>query len=113
MAVIFHLSAEPNPLPTVTEHVWDKILHFVEYGGLAFVICRAFAGEGLGWLTAIVVAALVASLYGASDEWHQAFVPNRSSDVHDWMADSIGALAGAAAFIMFSTALRRRHRRPR
>jgi hypothetical protein len=22
--------------------------------------------------------------YGASDEWHQSFVPGRSADVHDW-----------------------------
>jgi VanZ family protein len=34
---------------------------------------------------------LVVSAYGASDEWHQSFVPGRSTDVRDWIADTIGA----------------------
>lgn len=34
-----------------------------------------------------------ASLYGATDEVHQYFVPERSSDVLDWIADTVGALA--------------------
>ena len=46
MAAIFHLSAEPNPLPTITEHVWDKILHFVEYRRPGFpVMSRAGRGR--------------------------------------------------------------------
>jgi len=107
MAAIFHFSSEPNPLPAVTAHVWDKLLHLCEYAGLAFIMCRAFAGEGLSLRSAMLVAALLTSLYGASDEWHQAFVPPRSSDVHDWIADSIGAGLGVAAFAAISTALRR------
>ena len=42
------------------------------------------------------MAVVAASLYGASDEWHQAFVPLRSSDIHDWIGDTIGAAVGAA-----------------
>jgi len=38
------------------------------------------------------------SLYGASDEYHQAFVPNRNPAVSDWVADSLGALVGASIF---------------
>lgn len=42
----------------------------------------------------IILAAAVivfSSLYGVSDEWHQSFVPGRSSDVWDWLADTVGA----------------------
>ncbi len=99
MALIFELSSESNPLPEVTAHVWDKALHTTEYAGLALLLCRAFVGEGLGWLAALVVAVLVTSLYGASDEWHQAFVPLRDPDVHDWFADSTGATLGAVAYL--------------
>ena len=95
MVAIFYFSSESNPLPDLTEHVWDKLLHTTEYGGLAFLFNRAIRGEGAGWLAAAVMAALAASLYGASDEWHQAFVPLRSSDIHDWIGDTIGAAVGA------------------
>lgn len=69
-AVIFYLSSESNPLPQLTAVVWDKALHLIEYAGLALLLVRALAGEGLGWMTAIVVAIAVTSAYGASDEWH-------------------------------------------
>lgn len=87
MVLIFALSSESNPLPALTGHVWDKLLHLTEYGGLAFLFCRALAGEGLSWTAAIVGAAILTSAYGASDEIHQIFVPLRSPDVHDWFAD--------------------------
>lgn len=42
-------------------------------------------------------------LYGATDEIHQAFVPNRQSDIFDWIADATGALM-ALAFIRLTIA---------
>jgi VanZ family protein len=100
MAAIFHLSSESDPLPAVTAVVWDKVLHLAEYGGLGLLLCRAFLGERLALVPAAVLAILVTSLYGASDEWHQLFVPERTSDVQDWLADSLGATVGAASFAL-------------
>ena len=31
------------------------------------------------------------SFYGATDEWHQSFVPGRDADVRDLVADAVGA----------------------
>ena len=100
MFLIFHFSAESNPLPELTEHVWDKLLHLTEYAGLAFLLCRALVGEGLGWAPAALMALVFTSTYGVTDEWHQAFVPLRSSDVQDWLADSLGAAFGAAIYVV-------------
>lgn len=97
MAVIFYLSSESHPLPELTARVWDKLLHTIEYGGLGLLLCRAFLGEGITRAKAALLAVLVASMYAASDEWHQSFVPFRSSDVLDWVADTIGSVLGAAA----------------
>lgn len=97
MAVIFFLSSLQHPLPEVTARVSDKVLHATEYGGLAVLFVRALWREGLNWRAAALAAVVMASLYGASDEYHQAFVPNRNSTVSDWVADSIGATMGAAA----------------
>ena len=98
MAVIFYFSAQPDPIPQVTTRVWDKLLHLVVYAGLAVLFCRALLGEGLAGRTALTAAALLASAYGASDEYHQLFVPMRSPEIADWIVDTIGALAGAASY---------------
>ncbi len=64
----------------------DKVGHFIMYGSIATMIVRL----GRGWRAA-VGAMLAASAYGATDEWHQYFVPGRSCDVFDWIADTSGA----------------------
>jgi VanZ family protein len=109
MLLIFYLSSEPAPLPEITTRVWDKLLHAIEYGTLALLFCRAIIGEGYGRLAAIGLAFVFTSAYAASDEWHQLFVPYRSSDLYDWVADSIGGGAGLAAFAAIDLAL---HGRP-
>jgi VanZ family protein len=99
--LIFYLSAQPHPeehLPFVT-HFSDKVLHAVEYAVLGALCYRALRGsENDSWRQqAIPAAILLASLYGISDEVHQAFVPFRNSSWLDWLADTIGAAVGVTA----------------
>ncbi|HTN53893.1 MAG TPA: VanZ family protein [Anaeromyxobacter sp.] len=95
--LIFWLSSQANPLPFLPR-AWlarDKVLHALEYAGLGALLFVALRGRGpRAWRLALL-AAVLASLYGASDEWHQSFVPGRDADPLDWAADSAGALAGA------------------
>ena len=98
MAIIFYLSSQSHPLPQLTEHVWDKLLHTIEYAGLAVLIGRGLVGEQIDGTTAMLLAAALASLYGASDEFHQLFTPGRDSSVFDWLADTIGSGIGAVAY---------------
>ncbi|HTP26132.1 MAG TPA: VanZ family protein [Anaeromyxobacteraceae bacterium] len=95
LALIFFLSAQSNPLPMLTRNFWDKSLHFIEYGGLGALLLFALRGSGVRPSRALLAAVALASLYGASDEVHQLFVPERSCDVRDWLADTVGAAAGA------------------
>jgi len=99
MAVIFYLSSQPNPIPQITERVWDKGLHTIEYGGLGFLLCRALIGEGIGWVRAAVLAACLTTAYGSTDEWHQLFTPGRSSDLRDLVADTVGGAIGSSAYV--------------
>jgi VanZ family protein len=99
MAAIFYFSSESHPLPELTEHVWDKLLHTIEYLGLAVLLFRAIDGEGLDWRRTAILTVLIVSAYGASDEWHQAFVPLRSSDVYDWLTDTLAGVIGATACV--------------
>jgi len=90
-AAVFFASSQPTlpHLPSVLG--WDKLQHSAAYGVGGFLIARALGG---GWRGALL-AALLGSLYGASDEANQYFVPNRTPDVLDWMADTLGVTAGA------------------
>lgn len=99
MIAIFSVSAQRDPMPTVTRTVWDKLLHGVEYGGLAVLLARGFAGERLSARATLSLGAIVASAYAASDELHQWFVPGRFADVRDWIADTIGAILGASLYV--------------
>jgi VanZ family protein len=90
-SMIFIGSSIPQP-PSLPELVTDKDLHGGLYGGFALVLLRALARR---WdrvtLLTIVGAIGLAVLYGISDEYHQSFVPGRTSDIADVRADAIGA----------------------
>jgi VanZ family protein len=62
------------------------------------VLLRAFARgrlSGVTW-TAGLAAIALATMYGVSDEFHQSFVPGRSPDRFDVVADCVGATIGVA-----------------
>lgn len=96
MGLIFAASSRSDldPLPG---NVLDKIVHFGVYAVLGALVVRALAGGRLApeWRH-VGLAVLVSTLYGASDEWHQGFVPGRTPDLMDVAADALGASAGAA-----------------
>ncbi len=105
---IFFLSAQSHPedqLPLfLLKDVSDKVLHAVEYGILSLLCYRAFrwaAGPAVA-RQAVVLAILTASVYGLTDEVHQAFVPLRESSWQDWLADTIGATLAAVGVGRFT-----------
>jgi VanZ family protein len=102
MLAIFHFSSESDPLPELTPHVWDKLLHTIEYAGLGFLLYRAFLGEGIGRARALALTIVIVAMYGASDEWHQSFVPRRTADLHDWLVDTVGGGVGAFGYRIVS-----------
>jgi VanZ family protein len=96
MGAIFYVSAlsEP-PIPAGT----DKPLHGLAYLGLALVVVRAVVG-GLPRridMRSATIAILITATYAATDEVHQMFVPGRSADVLDLLADTGGAIGGTVA----------------
>ena len=104
-ALIFMLSAQPHPerlFPSFLERLGDKLLHVLEYGVLAALCYRAFrhAWYGATALTALALAIVAATVYGISDEVHQAFVPSRTSDLWDVAADLAGACVGSLLWFL-------------
>jgi VanZ family protein len=88
----------PVELPEVS-HL-DKLLHFGAYGVMAVLFYRTYSA---GWpqagkRTLVWASAASAALFGLSDEIHQFFVPYRTADPLDFLADSLGALLGAILY---------------
>ena len=108
-AIIFALSAQSNPLQFLPPELLlqDKLLHTIEYAALGALLVPALRLTGLSWAPALVLAVVLASLYGATDEFHQSFVPGRNADVLDWVAETLGAALGAVAATVATGALRR------
>ncbi|HET7910325.1 MAG TPA: VanZ family protein [Nitrospira sp.] len=104
MALIFYFSSLSHPdenLPKfLFETLSDKLLHGIEYAVLACLCYRAFrrAGGPFAAEYAAVLAIVWASLYGVSDEVHQAFVPLRTASWSDWLADTVGGVIGAVGY---------------
>ncbi len=101
---IFIASSIPGSDLPPQLNLWTIVAHFVEYLLLAVLLSTALNSPKRAlWLTA-VIAIVIASLYGASDEVHQLFVPGRNCDPLDWLTDTIGATVGAVATIWFISA---------
>ena len=85
--------------------IWDKAAHFIAFLVGALLLANALRlSTHLSWTKIVIVAAVAMSLYGASDEIHQLCTPKRSgADLGDWIADSLGAIAGSLLiFIIYA-----------
>ncbi len=95
---ILYLGSQPgSDLPKVTFPGLDKLVHFTAYASLATCVFRAVYHpssdhESLRGKKAGLVLGLP-FLVALIDEFNQAFVPGRSSDWKDILADMAGALS--------------------
>jgi len=103
MVVIFGFSSIPSremPSFGILDFVVKKGGHALGYGLLSTAYLRGLKGNGkkmIPWQ--ILMAWILATLYSASDEFHQSFVPGRNPAVMDVMIDSLGA--ALALFLVY------------
>ena len=83
----------------VVDFAAHKLVHIVEYGVLYLLYYRSVAGNF--WdqkIEKVLQSLLFIVLYGAFDEYHQSFVPGRSSRVRDVFVDLLG---GVLAYLLW------------
>lgn len=100
IAIFIQSSFEQIGLPYLG-FVWqDKFLHFLVFGILAFLIARSFKNTSISSLNKYysIWAIGITTIYGILDEFHQYYVPGRSSTIADWIADVLGAICFIAVF---------------
>ncbi|MDO8725065.1 MAG: VanZ family protein [Candidatus Methanoperedens sp.] len=68
--------------------------HLVYFAGFGFVLYFTLKNSPYQGLRdhACIFAVIIGTLYGASDEFHQSFVPGRHATLPDLLADSIGLI---------------------
>ena len=78
--------------------MWDKINHFLAFalGGWLAAAALRTSRPSLSTAGALVAAVLLIAAFGILDETIQEFTPGRTGgDLYDWIADVLGASAGA------------------
>jgi VanZ family protein len=99
----------PSP-PSVSTDLWglgvDKLVHATLFAVQAWLVARALAGQGRPVWPAWVGAAL----FGAVTELQQHFIPSRSMELGDLLADTVGAVVGFVVFAALAPRRRELHR---
>jgi VanZ family protein len=87
----------------------DKLVHLALYAPLGVLVGRALrtSGRGANLAAVTVLWAGGLALFAAADEWHQDYIPGRSSDRIDWLADVVASTAG---LVLATTSLRSEQR---
>lgn len=87
----------------------DKLVHLALYAPLGVLVARARRGHGPAGRRPIGALAWAAALalFAAADEWHQDFIPGRSSDRIDWLVDVVASTTG---LVVATTSLRSEQR---
>jgi len=101
-ALAIFVESSIRQVPAFPSGFTDKDGHGLLYAGLALLVLRATSGarwDGVTWRAAGAAVAF-AAVYGVTDEFHQWFVPGRTADVFDWIADCTGAIAGVAVVLL-------------
>ncbi len=97
--LIFILSSIPGgAFPASKLFSYDKLLHAGVYavlGAFTFLALPRRLSPRASVL--VLVAGAITTFYGFTDEFHQLFVPGRSADLRDVLADCVGGLVGAFA----------------
>ena len=88
--VVSYLALTPAPPPSL-DFGWDKVNHVLAFGALGFSACLSCPASRRGRV--LLLFALLA--YGGLIEVLQQFVPGRTGEWGDLLADSIGIACGA------------------
>ena len=108
---IFYASTIPSSGLPSGLGFWSTVAHFVEYSCLAAALAIALCDGRRRFWAIVVVAMVFCSIYGATDEFHQWFVPGRCTDVMDWLTDTAGGFFGSWLALSIASAIGKRKSR--
>jgi len=95
-ALIFYLSSIPGEDIPFLFPFQDVITHIIEYAIFAILINRALKAYNplMAYNRRFLWVFFASFLYALSDEFHQAFIPDRFASGSDLFTDAIGSFIG-------------------
>ncbi len=98
LGVVVITAASVTPGETMPRlDLWDKLLHGLSYGAVA-----ALGGAGFGAIRARLLVGLGLVTLGALLEVAQIYVPGRSGEFGDGVANAIGVVAGLVVICLIT-----------
>lgn len=98
-SLIFYFSSRSISLKAYIPFM-DKAIHLIEFAILGFLLSFGhFLSSRSRLKLRAYLTLLSGALLGALDEFHQYFVPGRSTEILDWVSDVLGVLVGLLIFI--------------
>lgn len=98
---IFYLSSRSYVIK-IDILFFDKVIHLVEFAFLGFLLSFGYFMSMKSPLMVKAVLTICSGiLLGGLDEFHQYFIPRRSIEFFDIIADAIGILIGLLLYYYF------------
>lgn len=82
------------------DHIVRKNAHAFMYMVLAILVSAALFSYNKNGESVIIYILFICLFYAVTDEFHQAFIPGRTSLVSDILVDFMGALIGLGLFYL-------------
>jgi VanZ family protein len=114
LTILTLLSRLPgSQMPEALFPQWDKVVHFIFFGLIALTLSLpiSFHLRNRATLIQILLIISICSLIGALDEFHQSFVPYREVSFGDWLADTLGGIAGTCVYYFMQMKIRKKKSR--
>lgn len=93
MGFLYYLSSIPGDAMSVPIGLPDYVLHAGGYAVLCTLVYVTLRrGWGMPLKISMILSWMISVSYGVLDEYHQSFVPLRTPDFRDVLADGVGAL---------------------
>ncbi len=96
IAAMSHQSVVTGPSTATGLPLADKLDHLAEFAVLGALLWNAVSHHHpLPGVTPVMFVLAIGAGYGALDELHQSLVPERSMQLSDWLADTVGVALGS------------------
>ena len=97
--------SEKEKVLSKIEHYIRKLAHFSLYFTVGILTMSLMSTYDLKNIKRAGISLGISALYAATDEFHQSFIPDRTSSIFDVLIDSSGALTGIIlTFLVISLA---------
>lgn len=96
LAFITLWSHRSAPAPFAVRAPLDKLAHVIEFLPAGVLLARWWGSRARASHVGrrLITVVVLGTLFAAADEVHQSFVPGRTADVMDVVADAVGILGG-------------------